>query len=139
MASSSLTLYNENTGTTVFSLQSTGPQKTTYVVTGRSLAKPLAVVIERKYAPSNSKANDQVIVTVLQTEQSTLSPYQLCTFSAKLTLSIPRDLTGFSGGTTADLLKRISNLCSLLNNASAMNVANASNTVLGSITSGGDA
>jgi len=138
MASSSLTLYDENAGTTVYALQSTSATKTVYAKTGRSLAKPQNITIERKFAPSNSGANDHVIVTVNQTEQSTLSPYKLCTFSAKLDLSIPRDWTGFAAGTNADMLKRIANLVSSLNNNVALNVANASNTGLNAIVSGSD-
>jgi len=138
MASSSLTLYNENSGTTVYSLQSTSAQKTTYAVIGRSLAKPQTIEIERKFAPNNSGANDHVIIRCKQTEQSTLSPYKLCTFSAVLDVSVPRDITGFSGGTTADLMKRIANLVSALNNSTALAVANASNTGLNAFLSGGD-
>jgi len=138
MPSSSLTLYNENSGTTVYALQSTSATKTVYAVTGRSLAKPMIVTVERKFAQGNSSANDHVIVSVAQTEQSTLSPYKLTTFSAKLDLSIPRDWTGFSGGTNADMLKRIANLVSALNNSVALNVANSANTGLNAIVSGGD-
>jgi len=138
MASATLTVYDENAGTTVYGLQSTSASKTVYVKTGRSLAKPQAVEIERKFASGSSGANDHVIVRLKQTEQSTLSPYKLCTFSATLDLSIPRDLTGFTGGTTADLMKRVMNLVSALNNNVACNVANASNTGLNTLLSGGD-
>jgi len=138
MASATLTLYDENTGTTVYALQSTSATKTIYAKTGRSLAKPQKVEIERRFAPTNSGANDQVIVRVVQTEQSTLAPYKLCTFSASLTLSIPRDFTGFTGGTNADMLKRIANLASALNNLGALNVANASNGGLNALISGSD-
>jgi hypothetical protein len=138
MASSTLTLYDENSGTTIYALQSTSAQKTRYAVTGRSLAKPKAIEIERKFAPNNSSANDHIIVRVIQTEQSTLSPFKLSSFTASLDISIPRDLTGFTGGTTADLLKRISNLVSALNNNTACAVANSANTGLNLLASGGD-
>jgi len=139
MASSSLTLYDENTGTTVYPLQSTSASKSVWAKLGRSLAKPQIVCIERKFANGNSGANDHVIVTVSQTEQSTLSPYKLCTFTAKLDLSIPRDWTGFSAGTNADMLKRIANLVSLLNGLGALAGTNAANTVMNAVVSGGDA
>jgi len=139
MASASLTLYNENSGTAVYALQSTSATKTTWAVTGRSLAKPMWVSVERKFAPANSSANDHVIVTVGQTVASTLSPYKLCTFSAKLDLSIPRDWTGFSGGTSAEMCARIANLVSLMNNSSALSCTNANNANMLAIFSGSDA
>jgi len=138
MASSSIVLYDENTGTTTYVLQSTSGTKTVFVESGRSLAKPKSITVERKFAPANSSANDHVIATVSQTEQSTLSPYKLVTFSAKLDLSIPRDWTGFTGGTNADLMKRITNLVSLFNHKAAANVANSANTELIAILSGND-
>lgn len=138
MASASLTLYDENTGTSVYSLQSTSASKTVYAATGRSLAKPKKIEIERKFASSSSQANDHVLVRCIHTEQSTLSPFKLCTFSATLDISIPRDLTGFTGGTTADLMKRISNLCSAINANAAMAGANSANTGLNVLLSGGD-
>jgi len=138
MPTSTLTLYDENTGTTAYSLQSTSATKSVWAKTGRSLAKPQWVSVERKFAPGSSGANDHVIVSVGQTEQSTLSPYKLQTFVAKLDLSIPRDWTGFTSGTNADMLKRIANLISALNNDVALNVANASNTGLVNVFSGGD-
>lgn len=138
MASSTLTVYDQDTGTTVYALQSTSATKTVYAVSGRSLAKPQTITIERKFASGGSSGNDQVIVSCAQTEQSTLSPYKLTTFSARLILSIPRDWTGFSGGTNADFMKRISNLCSLLNKLAAMNGTNASNTQINALISGSD-
>jgi hypothetical protein len=138
MSSSSLTLYDENSGTSIYTLQSVGPNKTVWIKTGRSLAKPQAVSVERKLTPSGSGANDHVIVSVIQTEASTLAPYKLSTFVAKLDLSIPKDLTGFSGGTSADLMKRIANLVSALNGSTALAAANSANTGLNAILSGGD-
>jgi hypothetical protein len=118
-------------------LQYTNDKKTRWIVTGRSLAKPMFMEVERKLSP-NASANDHIIVRSGRTEQSTLSPYKLVTFTATLDLSIPKDLTGFTGGTTADIMEQIINLVSQVNNAAAANVANASNTGLVSILSGGD-
>jgi len=138
MPASALTLYNENTGTTVYSLQSSSATKTVWAVTGRSLAIPLCVSVERKLSGGGSPANDHILITVSQTEKSTLSPFKLTTFSAKLDLSIPRDWTGFTGGTSADMLKRIANLVSVINNSAALAVANSANTGLNAVFSGGD-
>jgi len=138
MPASSLTLYDENTGTSVYALQSTSATKTVWAKAGRSLAKPQTVSIERKIGGTGVTANDHIIVTVSQTEQSTISPFKLQTFSAKMDLSIPRDWTGFTGGTNADMLKRIANLVSVLNNAAALAVANSANTNLNAVVSGSD-
>jgi len=138
MASSSITLYDENTGTTVYALASQSGTKTVYLEAGRSLAKPKSITVERKLSANGSSANDHIIVTVSQTEASTIAPFKLQTFSAKLDVSIPRDLTGFASGNTTDLLKRLSNLTSLLNHKVAMNVANSANTELQAIISGMD-
>lgn len=138
MPASSMVLYNENTGTTTYALQSTSATKTVWAVTGRSLAKPMSLVVERKIGTGSNKGNDHVIITVTQTEQSTLSPFGLTTFQAKLDLSIPRDWTGFTGGTNADMLKRIANLVSAINNSAALAVANSANAGLNAVVSGGD-
>jgi len=138
MPASSLSLYNENTGTTVFALQSTSALKSVWAVTGRSLAMPLTVSVERKLTPNAAGGNDHILISVSQTEKSTYSPYKLTNFTAKLDLSIPKDWSGFTGGTSSDMLKRIANLISVLNNAAALNVANASNTNLNAVFSGGD-
>lgn len=135
MASSTLTPYNEDSVQTTYALQSTSDRKTRWVVTGRSLARPQLVEIERKLAPNNSSANDHVIVRSSVTEQSTLSPYKPCTFSAVLDISIPRDQTGV---TTAIMLKQLSHLCSLLRMGTAMSTTNANNTNLNALISGND-
>jgi len=135
MPSSSLVLYDENAGTSTYTLASSSENKCTWVCANRSLAKPQKIEVERKLAPNNSGANDHMVITVTQTEASTLSPYKLCTFSAKLDFSIPRDWTGFTNS-NAYFMARIGNIVSLLNNTVALNVANGSNTILKNLVSG---
>jgi len=135
MASPTLTLYNENSGSTVYGLQQTGPSKTRWLVSGRSLAKPQFFEVERKFAPQNSGANDHVIIRCGVTEQSTLSPYKPCTFMASLDLSIPRDQTGC---TAVIIMKAISNLVCALNSGTTLYASNASNAGYASLLSGGD-
>jgi len=140
MASSSLTLYDQDSGTTVYVLQSTSANTSRWVVAGRSLSKPKWIEISRKISPSGSSANDHVIVRVGQVEASTASPYPLKTYTATLDISIPRDLSGF-GATTSDavlaLEKVCNNLISALNHKVAL-TSIASNTELTNAFSGAD-
>jgi len=135
MASPTLSPFKSDTVQTTYALQSTSASKTRWVVTGRSLAKPYYVEVERKFAPNNSAANDHIILRVSATEQSTLSPYKNCTVAVSLDISIPRDQTGC---TTTVILEQVSTLCSLLRMQTAMSTSNGSNTGINALISGSD-
>jgi len=116
MASSSITPYKTNAATQAFALQSTSASGATFIVTGRSLANPHFIQITRKIGPSNSMANDHVIVRISLTDPNatTLKPV---TGSVTLDISIPRDNATV---TLAEMTEELGLLASLLNDNTAL-------------------
>lgn len=126
MATETLTAYETNSQTRVFSLKQTGPSSTSWIVSGRPLGTPYSLSIERKLSNSNSPSNDHIVLRAVRVEQNT-STGKLATFQASLDISIPKDQSIL---TPAVQKQVISTICSLLNEATAMEATSANLTKL---------
>lgn len=126
MATTTLTAYTTNTLTQAFELQSTSETKTVWIATGREIACPYTVSVERKKASSNSPSNDHVVLRVTRIERNATTG-KLATFQSSLDLSIPKDQSILSA---TEQKKAISWISSCLNEGTAMEATNANITKL---------
>jgi len=129
MASASLTPYYNNSLQETFSLVSAGTDKTTWKVTGRDLALPKTLTIERKIGAPGKTANDHILIRISQSERNATTGL-IATASATLDLSIARD-TSVLNATAVRYLPRM--IASLLNDSAACSATsnNASAIVAG--------
>lgn len=126
MATETITAYEANAGTKSFVLANTNSVKTSWIVSGRAIALPYSLSVERKLSQPNSPSNDHVILRVGRVEQNATTG-KLATFQATLDISIPKDQSVLS---PAEQKKAISLLASILNENTAMEATNANITKL---------
>lgn len=124
MASSTLTLYRDNTNTTAFALVSTSDGSARWISSGRALATPFQV--SQRIKVSKGAGNDEVYFTVSRTEANA-STGKLATALAEIRVSIPKDQTIL----TPTLQKELLALCaSAINDAAALGATLANRTAL---------
>lgn len=126
MASSSLTLYKNNTQTQVFDLQQTSAMMTKWIASGRSLSTPYFISVERKLANANSSSNDHIILRAGRTEANA-STAKLATSLVTLDVSVPKDQSILTPTVQKELLSLVA---SALNEATAMEATSANITKL---------
>jgi hypothetical protein len=126
MASSSLTPYKDNSNQVTFNLVTTSQNGSTYKVSGRELALPHVVEIQRKLTSNNSTGNDHVILRGARTERNATTG-KLATAQVMVDISIPKDQSTLDATAQAELLSCVA---SLLNEASAMEATHANITAL---------
>lgn len=126
MATETLTPYKNNTQTLSFLLQSSSSTKTTWLLSGRPIALPHTVSVERKPSASNAATNDHVIVRVSQMEQNPATG-KLATLQVTLDISIPKDQSVIGIQSQREALAVIS---SILNENTAMEATYANITKL---------
>jgi len=105
---------------------STSPTGAKYQVSGRALASPYSIEINRKIGPVSATGNDHVIVRVSKTDpnSTTAKPATvLCT----LDISIPRDNATV---TPTEVLACVGVLASLLNDCAALAATSVNRTAL---------
>lgn len=130
MASASLTLYRNNTQSTVFGLASQYVNGAEYKVTGRDLSIPYKITVERNLTSGNSVSNDRVSVRISRVERNATTG-KPATASVTLLVSIPKDTSVLTQTVQKELLAQ---MCSLLNDNVAVGTTtvNTSNIVSGS-------
>lgn len=126
MASSSLLPYKNNTTTQTFALVSTSATGAKYQLSGRSLANPYVIEIQRKLTPANASGNDHVVLRVARTEANATTG-KLATFQVLLDISVPKDISVLTSAVQKEV---VSSLTSLLNECTAMEATNANITSL---------
>lgn len=126
MATETITAYESNVATSVFVLAQTGATKTEWRKTGRALALPYSLSVERKIGNSNSPSNDHIVLRVSRVEANATTS-KLATFQVSLDISIPKDQTVL---TPAEQKKALSIIASILNEGTAMEATNANITKL---------
>lgn len=126
MATDTITAYKNNTQTTVFLLQNSSATKTTWLVSGRAIALPFNLSVERKPSANNASTNDHVVLRLSRVEQNS-STGKLATLQVSLDLSLPKDQSVLTAGVQKEL---ISCLASILNESTAMEATSANITKL---------
>lgn len=125
MASSSLTLYRNNTSTQVFTLVSVLSDGARYMATGRPIACPFVLEIKRKLNP-NGTGNDHVGVRIARTEQN-VTTGKLATCQYLLDISIPKDQSILTQTVQCEIGAL---LASLFNESTAMEATHVALTAL---------
>ncbi len=90
MASSTLTLYKNNTQTETFALVSTSENSARWVKSGRALSTPFA--ISQRVKVNKGVSNDESFITTTKTEAN-LSTAKLATLLIETRISLPKDQT----------------------------------------------
>jgi hypothetical protein len=126
MASSTLTPYRDNTNQVTFNLVSQGADGATYKVSGRDLALPYAVEIQRKLSSGSSNANDRIKISVRRVERN-VDTGKLATLMVSSEISIPKDTSTLDGTAQIEICAIHA---SLLNDATAMAATTANRTAL---------
>jgi len=126
MASSTLTPYRDNTNQVTFNLVSQGIDGATYKVSGRDLALPYSVEIQRKLTTGSSSANDRVKLIVRRVERN-VDTGKLATLMVSSEISIPKDTSTLDGTAQIEICAI---LASLLNDATANAATTANRTAL---------
>lgn len=124
MASSSLAPYKNNSTAVTFAYVGPISNGAQYKVSGRALACPHEITIEKFIGASGSAANDRVRITVRRVERNTTTD-KLATLKTSLEISIPKDLSILD--TTAQL-EQLALMSSLLNDSTAMAATTAART-----------
>ena len=88
MATSTLTLYKDNTTTVTFNLLSTAELFAKWIVSGRALSTPFAAF--QKIKLNKGVSNDESYFTVSRTEAN-VATGKLATFLCEVRVSIPKD------------------------------------------------
>jgi hypothetical protein len=88
MATSTLTLYYNNTQTQTFGLVSTSENAATWINSGRALSVPFS--IKQKVKVNKGVSNDEVLLTVSRTEANATSG-KLATCLCEIRVSLPKD------------------------------------------------
>jgi len=126
MASSTLSPYKNNSTTQVFTLTQTGPELTSYKVSGRDLSCPYVIDVQRKLAKSGATANDHIVLRVARTERNTTTS-KLATCQVLVDISIPKDTSVLTATTQKEILSVVS---SILNESTAMEATTVAITAL---------
>lgn len=125
MASSSLTLYKNNTQSDVFTLASQNAAGANYLVAGRSLSAPKAISVNRKIN-ANASANDKISTKFIHTELNATTG-KPATFSIDVIISIPKDTSNLTPTIQKEGCAIVS---SLLNDGTAMAATAVNRTAL---------
>jgi len=132
MSSSSLTPHYTGSTTKTFSLVSEQGSGAKWIVTGRALALPESIELQRKIGTNGSKANDHVILRLVRAEANSTTNL-IATAVVTLDISIPRDTAAVSQDNVNDML---GSLISILNEVTDTTVT-ASRAKVKSLLSGG--
>lgn len=116
MAKSSLTPYYASSGQYTFQLVASGKDGAMWKVTGRDLACPFIVEIQRKLTSATANGNDHVVLRAARTERNATTG-KLATMQVLLDVSIPKDTSII---TVAEQKKLVCTVASLLNAETAM-------------------
>lgn len=125
MASSTLTLYKNNTQTQAFALVSTTTDGARYMASGRAIACPFVIESKRKFN-LNGTGNDHVSIRVARTEQN-VATGKLATDQVLLDISIAKDQTILTPTVQKELLAI---MASALNEAAAVSATTVNATAL---------
>jgi len=126
MASATLSPYKSSAGTQAFVLTSTSATGARYQVSGREIACPYVVEIQRKLTASGASTNDHVTVRIARTERNATTS-KLATCQALLDISIPKDQSIIGATMQKEIL---SVLASLLNESTVMEATTVAMTAL---------
>jgi len=88
MASTTLTLYKDNSTTVAFSLVTTSENAARWINSGRALSVPFAV--QQKVKANKGASNDEVTVSVSRTEAN-VTTGKLATCLCEIRVSLPKD------------------------------------------------
>lgn len=124
--STSLTPYYDNTNQTTFVQASASEKITKWIESGLDIACPHKVEVIRKLTPPTSNSNDHVILRVSKTMRNATTS-KLATMQVSLDISIPKDTSELDSTEQKAL---VSELASLLNEATAMEATSANITAL---------
>lgn len=126
MPTNSLTPYYNNTTQYTFVLVSTSDKVTSWKVSGRPLAQPFSLSIEKKIGATGQKTNDHVVVKVSKTDANSTSA-ELATCNVSMDISIPRDASAIAA---SEVIEMLGVLSSLLNDSTALAATTANRTAL---------
>jgi hypothetical protein len=114
MATATLTPYCHNGIATSFGLVSTSANGAKWMKSGRDIACPYSIEIQRKLTAPNANTNDHVVVRIAETERNATTG-KLATGQILIDISIPKD----SSIITAEYQQHLLGIASSLLNDSA--------------------
>lgn len=126
MASSSISPYRNSANTVVFQLVSTTATGAKYIVSGRDIACPYSIDINRKLTQSSATGNDHVQIRVARVERNATTQ-KLATCQAVVDISLPKDTSILTAAIQTELLNVMT---SVFRDATASAATNANITAL---------